>query len=89
MALLYVTADIYRWKGKLPWGHLPKLALSAIVVATLEETLFRGAIFGLLRRTLRPLLALFFATAIFSILHFLAPKTKPPSSRCAGFRGSR
>jgi membrane protease YdiL (CAAX protease family) len=74
MALIYVPLGFYRWKkGDLPWDRLPSLALSAMVVALLEECLFRGGIFGLFRRTLRPFTALFWVTAIFAIVHFLKP----------------
>jgi CAAX protease family protein len=73
MALIYVTLDFYRWKSDLPWSRLPALALSALVVAVIEECLFRGGIFGLFRRTLRPFTALFWVTAIFAIVHFLKP----------------
>lgn len=73
MAAVYVTLDIYDWKKELPWRALPRLFLSAVVVALLEETLFRGAIFGLFRRSLRPLAALFSVTFIFAAVHFLKP----------------
>ena len=73
MALFYVPLGFYRWKGDLPWGRLPSVALSAVAVALLEESLFRGGIFGLFRRTLRPFTALFWVTAIFAIVHFLKP----------------
>ena len=73
MALFYVPLGFYRWKGDLPWSRLPSVALSAIVVALLEEGLFRGGIFGLFRRTLGPFTALFWVTAIFAIVHFLKP----------------
>ena len=69
----YVAFDLYKWRTPLEWGKLPTIALSAAVVATLEEALFRGAIFGLFRRTLRPQAALFFVTALFAVLHFLKP----------------
>ena len=73
MAVGYVLFDIYHWKPRLPWGKLPSVALSALTVGVIEECLFRGAIFGLFRRSLRPYFALFWVTAIFSILHFLKP----------------
>ena len=77
MALIYVPLGFYRWKGDLPpWERLPPLALSAVVVALLEECLFRGGIFGLFRRTLRPFTALFWVTTIFAIVHFLKPDEK-------------
>lgn len=87
MALVYIAADVYHWKSKLPWGQLPKLALSAFVVAALEEALFRGAIFGLLRKSLRPLGALFFVSAIFSILHFLRSDDEASIEQVRWFSG--
>ena len=73
MAFVYVPFGFYHWKPQLPWAKLPSLALSAFVVAAIEESLFRGAIFGLFRRTLRPFPALVWVTSLFSILHFLKP----------------
>ena len=73
MAFVYLQLGFYRWKSEWPWEKLPALALSALVVAVIEECLFRGAIFGLFRRTLRPFTALAWVTAIFSIVHFLKP----------------
>ncbi|MDB6173913.1 MAG: amino terminal protease self-immunity [Chthoniobacteraceae bacterium] len=74
MAAGYIQFEVYHWKKPaLPWGSLPKIAFGALVVAALEEALFRGAIFGLFRRTLRPYPALFLVTALFAILHFLKP----------------
>lgn len=75
MALLYVPLGFYRWKTNgLPWEKLPSVALSAVVVAFLEEALFRGGMFGLFRRTLKPYAALFWVTTIFAIVHFLKPE---------------
>jgi membrane protease YdiL (CAAX protease family) len=74
MALTYIAFEVYRWKPRLPWEKTPQLLLTAIVVGILEETLFRGAIFGLFRRTLRPFVALFCVTAIFAMVHFVKPE---------------
>lgn len=74
MAAAYIMFDVYHWKKpRLPWESLPKLALSALVVAVLEEALFRGALLGLFRRTLRPYPALVLVTALYAVLHFLKP----------------
>jgi membrane protease YdiL (CAAX protease family) len=73
MAVVYVAFDVYRWKERLPWERMPQLLLSAVVVAFLEEALFRGAIFGLFRRTLRPFVALFLVSLVFAAVHFLKP----------------
>ena len=69
----YIAGEIYRWKSTLPWGALPKLMLSAVVVAVLEEALFRGAILGLFRRAAPVSIALFCTTFLFAAVHFLKP----------------
>ncbi len=45
---------------------------TAVVVAVLEETLFRGAIFGSLKKVFHWVLALLLSSAIYAIVHFLA-----------------
>ena len=69
--LLYL--GVYRMKVEPPWFALLKVAGSAAVVATLEEWLFRGVIFGFFRRALMNWPALFCTSAVFSIVHFLKP----------------
>lgn len=70
---------IFRLKTELPWAALIKVAVSAVTVATLEEWLFRGVIFGFFRKALVDWPALFCTSALFSVVHFL----KPPSSDAA------
>jgi membrane protease YdiL (CAAX protease family) len=73
MAWGYVHFGVYRLRPDLQWSKLPMIALSAATVAVVEEALFRGAILGLLRRSLPPYAALFWVTALFAIVHFLKP----------------
>ncbi len=73
MAFAYVQLGIYRVRDVIAWQKIPVVALSAVTVAFLEEALFRGAILGLVRRSLRPAAALFWVTALFAIVHFLKP----------------
>jgi membrane protease YdiL (CAAX protease family) len=47
--------------------------LTAIVVGTLEEILFRGGIFGGLRRILDWKFALLISSAVYALVHFLQP----------------
>ena len=61
-------------KDPLPWDRLPPILLTAISVAVIEETLFRGAILGLVRQTLTTCPAAVFVSALFSIVHFLNPE---------------
>ena len=46
-------------------------ALTAVSVSFIEETLFRGAIFGAFRRVTRWVNALLISSAIYAILHFM------------------
>ena len=46
-------------------------ALTAVVVGTLEEILFRGGIFGALRRNLNWKVALLLSSSIYALVHFL------------------
>jgi uncharacterized protein len=65
--------DICELKSPLPWYHLPPLLLTAISVALIEESLFRGAILGLIRQTFPTVPAAIFVATLFSIIHFLTP----------------
>lgn len=47
--------------------------LTAGFVAVVEETLFRGALLGVLRRSLPWVHALFFLSVFFAVLHFIKP----------------
>lgn len=55
-------------------------ASAAIGASFVEEWLFRGAILGLLTRSLSGYAALFFTSALFSILHFMKPNTPDPGT---------
>lgn len=52
-------------------GHLFNASLAAVVVSILEEILFRGAIFGSLRKAISWQTALFVSSFIYAIVHFL------------------
>jgi len=74
LAAVYLHLGIYRFRtDPIAWHRILLIALSAVTVACLEEALFRGAILGLLRRSLSAYPALFFVTALFAIVHFLKP----------------
>ena len=55
-------------------GALASVTATAVVVAFIEETFFRGAIQGALQRAWRGPVALAVASAVYSALHFLKPK---------------
>jgi ComF family protein len=54
-------------------------AMTALIVAVLEEALFRGAIFGTLRQGNHWLAALFLSSAIYSLVHFFQRAPMRPS----------
>lgn len=59
-------------------GRFASALATAAVVGVLEELLFRGAIFGALRRALRWPAALALSSAIYAIVHFLGRPESPP-----------
>jgi len=52
-------------------GALPRLLLTAAVVATLEEFLFRGVLLGFFRQVMLPSVAIILSAMIFAGVHFL------------------
>lgn len=84
-AAVMIHLDIYRVRKEVQWGPLGQVVISAVVVSLLEEGLFRGAILGLLRRALNPRVALFFVSALYSILHFLKPQEQLPEGHVVGW----
>jgi uncharacterized protein len=55
-------------------GAVVRYTLVGIVVALIEETLFRGAIQGAFQRGMNTAVAVILASTIYSALHFLKPK---------------
>jgi uncharacterized protein len=74
LTLFLSWVDVLEIKDPLPWNLLPPILLTAISVAVIEETLFRGAILGLVRQTLTTCPAAVLVSALFSIVHFLNPE---------------
>jgi membrane protease YdiL (CAAX protease family) len=70
---IVLQLGVYRLKIEPPWGALAKIAVSAFTIGVLEEWLFRGAMLGIFRRAMRPWTAVFWVSAIYSILHFVKP----------------
>ncbi len=65
---------IYTPRVPLPWTALGSVILTAGFVAVIEEWFFRGALFGLILRSARPLPGLLFVSSLFAVLHFLKPE---------------
>ena len=83
VALLALAAGARAANTGLTAGKLAEkisgAALTAGAVAVLEEILFRGGIFGGLRRVFDWRFALLLSSMIYAIVHFLAPTTDPAS----------
>jgi uncharacterized protein len=69
----FLRFDVFEFKVPVPWTLLPPILVSSIVVALIEEALFRGAILGLVRQTVSDVPAAVFVSALFSAVHFLSP----------------
>ncbi|MCB1062954.1 MAG: CPBP family intramembrane metalloprotease [Verrucomicrobiae bacterium] len=87
---IYVAIDWYRMNDDAK--PLYRMLLSSIgpglSVAFLEEFLFRGVLFALILRTLRPMSGLIFLSVFFAIVHFLKPPDHlefPPVAWDSGF----
>ncbi len=74
-ALLLVVALVFSGAFEIHAGWkpsiLPKLLMTAVVVAILEEFLFRGVILGFLRQSLSRWIAIVCSALIFAGVHFL------------------
>ena len=70
-----VLSGAFELKQSIPWSSLIRVFLSAIVVALIEEALFRGALLGLVRQSLASIPAVVVVSLIFAVVHFLKPPT--------------
>lgn len=66
-----VALGNYTMRASVAWGAVVAVALTAVIVPLIEETLFRGLFLGVLLRGNRPWTATLLISAIFSIVHFL------------------
>jgi len=69
--------NLARTPGQLAAQFAGALA-TALLVAVMEELLFRGAIFGGLRRAMPWIAAMLGSSAIYAIVHFMARPANPP-----------
>jgi membrane protease YdiL (CAAX protease family) len=59
--------------------HLIRATTAAVLVGTLEEVVFRGAVFGAMRRDFQWLRALIASSLLFASVHFFETPTPPAS----------
>lgn len=74
VGLLALAFDARRWNNSLSpsllGGSVASAMATALVVSTLEEILFRGALFGGLRRGQQWITALVGSSAVYALVHF-------------------
>jgi uncharacterized protein len=70
-AVALVANGSFGWKNSIPWSAIGAVVAASLAVPTLEETLFRGLVLGILLRASRPIVAAFLTSAFFAIIHFL------------------
>lgn len=78
LAVLGLACGARRLEPSLTWEKLAGAAASAGVVAVLEETLFRGVVFGALRRAHHWIVAAGFSSVVYALVHCFA-KPPPPA----------
>lgn len=69
----YFASEVYAIKPKIGWSKLLNIALSAVVVGTIEEFLFRGVILGLAIKAFGRVSGIWLSAIIFAGMHFLRP----------------
>lgn len=76
----YLVFEIYGIKKDLIPSALPKILLTAVVVAAIEEFLFRGVLLGLTVKTFGRVTGLVSVSLVFAFVHFLKPGKLPVES---------
>jgi len=74
MGGILVAMGVFKQNPKAVFASLAaNAAVAAVAVALLEEWLFRGAITGIVGRSLPPRRTLVFVAVLFAVLHFMQP----------------
>jgi membrane protease YdiL (CAAX protease family) len=68
---LLIVFHVYSFRHSFAWARFGKMTLAAITVPFIEEVFFRGLVLGVLLRTGRKYAAIFAASALFAVVHFL------------------
>lgn len=65
-----IGGGFFGWSGGWSGAVVPRILLTAVVVASLEEFLFRGVVLGFCRQSLSPYPSLVLSSLFFAIVHF-------------------
>src|SRR5437660_5209989 len=75
-----IASPIFSVRGAINWAAVHKVVAATAFVPIIEETFFRGLVLGVLLRSGRKYMSIFFTSAFYSIVHFLkAPEQTSPS----------
>ncbi len=91
IAGMLVTAGVFEWKspGEPMAGILLRVVTLAVVMAVVQEFLFRGIALGIFLRAMRPSWALGLSALFFALVHFLYPtpglSVQDPDAAGVGF----
>ena len=90
VAAVLTLSGFHTLREPLPLLRLFEAAATGITVACIEEWVFRGIIFGMVRRTQPWPRALVLVSLVFAVLHFVrAPLVARKSQKCTGGAGLR
>jgi len=73
LGLVAIQYGGYAFYSPIPWKQIALLPFSALAVAVIEETLFRGVLQGVVQRASTRGAAFLFVPALYAIVHFLKP----------------
>jgi uncharacterized protein len=83
----YLWAGVYEMRSEWEASGFIRIAGTAVVVAGLEEFLFRGVLLGLCLRAMGPLRAAVVSSAVFAAVHFLKGSKAPMESAVTWLSG--
>lgn len=69
------------------WPALPRIALTGLLIAIIEETFFRGVLMDSFIKKGQIMMAVLLPSALFAILHFIAVQESPPDATAAWYSG--
>lgn len=73
LGLLFIQSGVYQLKADAAWLRLAPHLTAALGAGIVEELFFRGALLGILLRSMSTRQAFCWCTFIFAIVHFLRP----------------
>ena len=68
-------------------GLAAKALLAGLIIGTIEETFFRGALFGAIRRSFSPLVTVLITAVLYAAVHFLRSKVAIPGEQVTWLSG--